>query len=265
MARELFRRGIRDHRRALAGWCIGVALYATLLAAVFPSIESSPEFSKLIESYPDALKTLFGISGDFTTGPGYLDAELFSLILPLLAIFLAIGSAARTLAGDEDAGRLELVLAYPLRRRNAVLAKGAAVATEVLAFCVASFVALIVLSAIFGLDLRVARLVTAVAAVGILGLFHGWLALAVAGLAPSRALAIGVPAAVAAAGYLVGGLEELAGWLHSFRYVSAFWWIGQSPLRTGVSGTGAAVVAAAALVCVAAAALAFERRDLKTP
>jgi ABC-2 type transport system permease protein len=107
--------------------------------------------------------------------------------------------------------------------------------------------------------------VTAVAAVGVLGLFHGWLALAVAGLAPSRALAIGVPAAVAAAGYLVGGLEELAGWLHPFRYVSAFWWIGQSPLRTGVSGTGAAVVAGAALVCVTAAALAFERRDLKTP
>ncbi len=240
-------------------------MYATLLTAVFPSIHGSPEFSKLIESYPDTLKTLFGISGDFTTGPGYLDGELFSLMLPLLAIFLAIGSAARTLAGDEDAGRLELVLAYPMRRRSAVLAKGAAVALEVAVFCVAAFVALIALSAIFGLDLRVGRLVTAVAAVGALGVFHGWLALAVAGVVPSRALAIGVPAAVAAAGYLIGGLEELAGWLHPFRYVSAFWWIGKAPLRTGVSGTGAVVVAAAALVCVAAAALAFERRDLKTP
>ena len=240
-------------------------MYATLLAAVFPSIESAPEFSKLIESYPDALKTLFGISGDFTTGPGYLDAELFSLMLPLLAIVLAIGSAARALAGEEDAGRLELMLAYPIRRRAAVLAKGAAVAVEVAAFCVAAFVALAVLGAIFGLDLRLARLVTAVAAVGVLAVFHGWLALAVAALVPSRALAIGVAAAVAAAGYLIGGLESLAGWLGPFRFVSAFWWIGQAPLRTGVSGPGAAVVAAAALVCLAAAALLFERRDLRTP
>ena len=265
MAAELLRRGIRDHYRSLAGWCVGIALYATLLAAVFPSIESSPGFSKLIESYPDALKTLFGISGDFTTGPGYLDAELFSLILPLLAIVLAIGSAARTLAGDEDAGRLELVLAYPIRRRDSVLAKGAAVACEVAVFCVAAFAALIVLSAVFGLDLRVARLVTAVAAVAVLALFHGWLALAVAALVPSRALAIGLASAVAAVGYLIGGLEELAGWLHPFRFASSFWWIGQAPLRTGVSGSGAAVVAGAAAVCIAAAALAFDRRDLKTP
>ncbi len=56
--------------------------------------------------------------------PGYLDAELFSFMLPLFVLVLAIGSGARAFAGEEDAGRLELVLSYPVRRSRAVLAKG---------------------------------------------------------------------------------------------------------------------------------------------
>ena len=58
MATELFRRGVRDHRRALLGWCVGIAGYIALVASIFPSIESSPELNELIERYPDALKSL---------------------------------------------------------------------------------------------------------------------------------------------------------------------------------------------------------------
>src|SRR5262249_26953501 len=151
---ELLRRGLRDHRRALAGWCFGMAGYV-VLAAIFPSIKGSPQFGDLLKQYPDAVKSLFGLSGnvDIARGAGFIDAELFSLMLPLLAIVLAIGSGARTLAGEEDAGRLELVLAYPLRHRGAVLAKGAAVGLELALFSVAADSALALASLVFGLGL----------------------------------------------------------------------------------------------------------------
>jgi beta-exotoxin I transport system permease protein len=186
-------------------------------------------------------------------------------MLPLLAIVLAVGSAARALAGEEDAGRLELVLSYPVRRRAVVLAQGAAVAVELVCFCTAAFVALLVLDPIFGLDLSAGRVAAGVFSVGVLAAFYGWLALAVAALRPGRALAIGVPAAFAAADYLIGGLHELASWLDPFRFLSPFWWIGQSPLRSGVHGWGVLVVGASALACLAAAAVLLERRDLQTP
>jgi hypothetical protein len=98
---------VRDHRRALVSWCLGITAYVAVLAAIFPSIEGTPEFKDLLENYPDAFKSLFGITGgvDISQGAGFVDAEFFSLMLPLLAIVLAIGSGARTLAGEEDAGR----------------------------------------------------------------------------------------------------------------------------------------------------------------
>src|SRR5262249_59885913 len=130
---------------------------------IFPSIEGSPSISDLLDSYPEAVKSLFGLAGgvDIGTGAGFVDAELFSFILPLFAIALAIGSGARTLAGEEDAGRLELVFAYPVARRAAVLEKGSAVGLEGLGFCVVAFAALAIASPIFGLQLSYAPLARA--------------------------------------------------------------------------------------------------------
>ena len=136
MVPEVCRRELLDHRRALVAWCVGIAAYVGLIAAIFPSIHGSVQFDRLVESYPDALKALFGLQGgSITTGAGYLDVELFSLMLPLLVLVLAIGAGARTFAGEEEAGRLELALSYPVRRSSVLLWKGAAVALEVVVAC----------------------------------------------------------------------------------------------------------------------------------
>jgi ABC-2 type transport system permease protein len=267
MAIELTRRGLYDHRRALVGWCLGVAAYVGMIAAIFPSIESSPEFDDLLESYPEVLKSLFGLESgaSITSGPGFLDAELFSLMLPLFVLVLAIGSGARAVAGEEDAGRLELVLSYPLRRRNAVLAKGAAVGIEVLIVCAVIGIVLFAFDPLVGLDLSTGRVLEALASLVALGLLHGWLALAVGAAVPSRALAIGVPAGLAATAYLVNGLHELAGWLDPFRFLSSFWLVGSSPLGGGVNVAGVLVVLAIAIAVLVAGSLLIERRDLQTP
>ncbi len=267
MAAELFRRGLVDHRRALAGWCVGIVGYVALIASIFPSIEGSPELNDLIESYPDILKSLFGITGtgNIASGAGFLDAELFSFMLPLLILVLAISSGARTLAGEEDAGRLELVLAYPVQRKSAVVAKGFAVALEVLLACAAATVAILVFDVIVGLDLSLGHVAGAFASLVALGLFYGWLSLAVGAAYPSRALALGVAAGAAAVSYLVGGLHELAGWLDPFRFLSPFWLVGQSPLQGGTDAVGVVVVLVAAIVVLGLGAVLVERRDLEVP
>jgi ABC-2 type transport system permease protein len=267
MAFELTRRGLLDHRRALIGWCLGIIGYAAFTSSIYPSIKGSADFKQLVEHYPDALKSLFGLGqgGDITSGAGFIDAELFSLMLPLLVLVLAITSGVRIFAGEEEAGRLDLVLSYPIRRRNAVLAKAAAVAGEIVVVCAAGFAALAVLNEIVGLDLSLSRLAGALAGLAALGLFYGWLALAVGAAVPSKMLALGVPAAYAAAAYLVSGLHSLAGWLDPFRVLSPFWLVGSAPMQNGVNGWGVLVVVAGAVVALGAGSLLVERRDLQTP
>jgi beta-exotoxin I transport system permease protein len=264
---ELARRGLQDHRRALVGWCVGVAAYVSLVAAIFPSIESSPDFNNLIKNYPDVLKSLFGIAagGDITSGAGFLDVELFSFMLPLLVLVLAVGSGARSFAGEEDAGRLELVLSYPVRRRDAVLAKGAALAAEIVVVCAVMGITIMVFDQLVGLDLVFSRVFGALVSLAALGLIFGWLALAMGAARPSRALAIGVPTGAAAGAYLVGGLHALAGWLDPFRFLSPFWLVGPSPLQEGADTSGVIVVVIAAIGVLLAGAFLVERRDLDSP
>lgn len=264
-AAELTRRGVADHGKALAGWCVGTVAYVALIAAIFPSVAGSGSIDKLVERYPDVLKSLFGIGGSLSSGAGFLDAELFSFMLPLLVLVLAVGSGARAFAGEEDAGRLELLLAYPVRRCAVVLAKGAAVAAETLALCACSGIAIAVLDPIFGLDLSAGPIAEAVAGLFLLGLLFGWLALGVGAATGKRGLAVALPAGLAAAGYLVSGLHSLAGWLDPFRFLSAFWWLGTSPLQNGIRGWGALVVAAAAGAVLLMGAVLVERRDLQVP
>ena len=267
MATELFRRGVRDHRRALVAWAIGVAAYVGMISAIFTSIEGSPQLNDLLESYPDVLKSLFGISGgaDITSGAGYLDLELFGFMLPLLVLVLAIGSGARTFAGEEDAGRLELVLSYPVRRRRAVLAKGGAVAVEVMLVAAIAILTIVVFDPLVGLDIAASNLLQSFAWLVALGILYGWIALAVGAAYPSRALAIGSGAGIAAAAYLVNGLHDLAGWLDPFRFLSPFWLVGSAPLGGGADLAGIAVVLLAAVAILLIGAVLVERRDLQVP
>jgi ABC-2 type transport system permease protein len=266
-AAEFTRRGVADHRRALAGWCVGTVAYILLIAAIYPSLAGSGSLDKLIQSYPDALKSLFGISngGSLSSGAGFLDAELFSFMLPLLVLVLAIGSGARTFAGEEDAGRLELVLAYPVPRRDAVLAKGAAVGIQVAALSVSAGMAIAILNPIFDLELSLDHVVMASIELLLIGLLFGWLALALGAATGSHSLAAAVAGGLAAGSYLVAGLHGLAGWLDPFRFLSAFWWIGSSPLQNGIRGAGAIVLALAAVGTLVAGALLVEQRDLEAP
>jgi ABC-2 type transport system permease protein len=264
---ELTRRGVADHRKALIGWCIGTVAYVLMIAAIFPSLSGSGSLDQLAQSYPDALKSLFGIAngGSLGSGAGFLDAELFSFMLPLLVLVLGVGSGARTFAGEEDSGLLELVLSYPVERSGTVVAKGVAVGIEVLAVSVCSFLAIAVLNPVFDLEISTGHIAEASLGLLVTGLFFGWLALAIGAATGRHGLAIALPAGLAAGGYLVSGLHSLAGWLDPFRFLSAFWWIGSAPLQNGIRGWGALVVAGAAVVALVVGAVLVERRDLDVP
>jgi ABC-2 type transport system permease protein len=267
METELARRAVVDNLRSLAGWSLGVIAYVLLIGAIFPAFAGSGDLDKLIQDYPDALKSLFGITsgGSLSSGAGFLDAELFSFMVPLLVLVLAIGTGARIFAGEEDAGRLELLLAYPIRRSRSVLAKAAAVAAEVAAVCLATALGIAIAQPAFDLGLSFGNVVEAVCGVALLGVFYGWLALSVGAATGNKALAAAASVGYAAAAYLVSGLHDLAGWLDPFRFLSPFWWIGSSPLQSGTRGSGAVVVLLASAAVLAAGAVLVDRRDLAAP
>src|SRR5690606_35034787 len=98
----------------------------------------------------------------------------------------------------------------------------------------------------------------------LLGVGLGLVAMTIAALRGSRALAIGASAGVAAASYLIGSLAPVISWLRPTRWVSPFYYAtGGNPLANGLPWWHLALLAAGAAGLLVAAVVLFERRDLR--
>jgi ABC-2 type transport system permease protein len=267
MLHNAFLKTLRDMRRAICWWSLGLIAMTALMIAVYPSVRDNPELDKLVEDYPDAFKAFFGLGAnvDYTSPVGYLNSELFSLMVPLLLLIAAIGAGARATAGEEERGTLDLLLANPIPRRRLVLDKLAALAAETAILALVLWLSLLVGAAAIGMNISTAHLAAATVAAALLALAFGAIALFLGATLGRRGAAIGITAAGAVAAYLVSSLAELVDFLRPLRVASPFYhYTANDALRSGLAADHVAFLLLLAGVAVAATLVAFERRDLTT-
>ena len=73
---------------------------------------------------------------DIASPAGYLNSQVYALMAPLVLLIFAIGAGAGAVAGEEERGTLDLLLAHPLRRRDYVVQRFLALAALVSALTV---------------------------------------------------------------------------------------------------------------------------------
>lgn len=252
-------------RRALLWWSAGLAGIVALMVAVYPSIRDNPSLDKLIEDYPEAMKGFIAFGGtvDYTSAAGYLGSELFSFMLPLLLIVAAVGAGARAIAGEEESGTLDLLLANPLSRRRLVVEKFAALVGELAVLALVLWLSLVVGTRAFGMEVTVANLAAATVSATLLALGYGAIALLVGAATGRRAVAVGLSAAAAVLAYLVNSLAPLVGILESIQEATPFYhYAASDPLRRGLDLAHFGALVAVCLFATALAPFAFERRDI---
>jgi ABC-2 type transport system permease protein len=259
---DVFRKTLRDQRRALIGWGTGIAALVLLMAAMWPWVRDLFDHD-LFAAYPEPMQQLFDVQA-MVTGAGFLNAELFSIILPGLFIAYGIGRGARLVAGEEQDGTLEVVIVSPVSRTRILLHKAAALAVGISALGGVLLAATLLSSLLVGMEIPVAHAAVGALSMVLVGLQHAWLALAVGAATGRRTLAIAVGSSVAVMGYMlhvVGALVEAVGpWQGLSPFTQA---IGAGPV-SGTVPLGFVWLVAAAVVFVAAALPLFDRRDIAT-
>ena len=266
MRAEVARRALYDHRRSIGVWAIGVSVYVVLIVLVWPSLRDSDQLSGALADYPETLKKLFGGEAgfDFATAAGYLHAELFSLMYPLFLTVFAIAFAATVLPGEEERGQLALVLAGPVRRRRLVVEKAGALAVGLVVLAVVSALAAAGVGVVVDLGVPAGNLAAAVTGSVLAAAVIGAVTLLVGAATGSRAAAIGAGALVFGGGYLLQVVGAFVDALAPLRWASPLYVAnGEAPVRTGWPWAAFAGLLVLAGAGVAAAAVWFERRDLR--
>ncbi len=261
MFRNVFLKSLRDQRRSLLGWSIGVVALVMLMSAIWPSFRDMPDLKQFLDNYPKQFGKLFNIDA-MLNGSGYLNAELFSIMLPVLFVIFGIARGARMIAGEEEAGTLEVLLVTPVSPVRLLLQQAAALATTLGALGVVLFLAIAGASGVFGLGVPVGQAAAAALAMALLGLEHGYLALAVGAVTGRRSLAIAGASVVAVLGYVLYIAGQLVDRVSHWQPVSPFY----QAIHGGPLGGGLPVsfgwIILATLAFVAVAAPVFNRRDI---
>jgi ABC-2 type transport system permease protein len=154
----------------------------------------------------------------------------------MLLVF-GIGLAAWTIAGDEGAGSLELLLANPVGRVRVAIARLGALVLLMAGLAVVCIVTLVLAAPATGLNdgLPAAHVAAATVAATLLALTFAAAAFAVGAATGSRPAALGTAAALAVAGYVLEGLAQQVRALRAVGTVNPWHWLlAHDPLRNGL-------------------------------
>lgn len=255
---------LRERRRGFVGWAIGVASLAAIMAAYWPSIRDSPELQSFTRDLPEAMRALIG-EGAYGTATGFLNAELFAFMMPLLFLIVAVGFGAGAVTREEERGTIDLLLSTPLTRRRMLVEKLLGGVLVLLALGAVLLVALLLGATAVDMGIPAGRLAAISLAVVLVALPFGALALLVSCATGSHGLALGLTSAAAVAAYMLNALAPLIGSLESWQDLSPFAWYASGDVLAGRLSLGnVALLIGVAVALAAAAVLALDRRDLRT-
>lgn len=258
----LFRLTLALQRRALLWWILAIVVTSLLFAAIYPSVRNSgASFQDYVDQMPEALKNVFG--EDFTSPAGYLWSQLFSSIGPIVFLVYAIGAGARGIAGEEEAGSLDVLLSTPLRRGTVVRDKALAMIAGVTLLSAVLFISLALLGPPFDMSVETANLGVVHVLQALLAIGFGMIALAIGAATGRRGLALGITSAVAVLTYLLWALGSSVEALAVVEPLSPFRWFGEpQPVSHGTGWENVLILAAIPVVAYVIARVTFERRDL---
>ena len=263
VVRELVVRAVRAVRRSAVWWSVGIVTFVVVNLAFWPSLEGSDA----LEGFEDMADLMEAMGAqNIATPSGYVDGQVYALLLPLLLSALAITLASGLTAGDEHAGRLELLHALPVGRRTVWLARWSATLVVLGAVAVVAGISTLVSLPVFSLEeVSAVRVVMATIGCTLLAAFHGAVSFAVAAAGASRALSAGLAIVVLVAGYLMSFVLPLADALAGARDVSPwFWALGDQPVTSGVGPGRLLLTAGLTTAIVGVGTWVIDRRDIRT-
>ena len=263
MLRNVFLTSVREQRRSLAWWVAGMGALNIVTMLFYPSFAELPEINEILEDAGPLLQAFVGDIEDFTSPEGFVDAELFAFMVPLLFIALGILGGSGAVAGEEERGTLDLLLSNPLNRWRVVVDKFAANMVVLVVLAVGTWGGLVVGALAVSMDISLARMAEATVSAALLGAAFGTLALALGSWRGKRGAAAGIAAAAAVGSYLLNSFAPLVDAIEPLKNLSLFHYYSSArPLVNGLDPAHALVLAAATLTLLAAALVMFERRDL---
>ncbi len=255
---------LRALRGQILGWGIGIAALGLILIPFYDIfVDEQGQLMEMMESYPPEFLAFFGADlASIATPEGYLNMYGFSM-LPVIGGIFAVIAGSGLLASDEESGRLDLILAYPVGRSGLFFGR-------LLAFAAASAGVMVLgwlgfALPLFSSSLEVTWWQIALPFIPLLAqiLIYGSLALVFSLLLPARRLGAMAAGLIMVASYFLTSMSSLNEGLESVAQLLPYHYFQGGDAMNGLEvGPLLGLMAASVLVALIAW-WRFLRRDIR--
>lgn len=262
----IFRRIIKDRRVSLIVYCLAVIGLLWMYIALFPSIhKQATSFNELLKNYPPALMKAFGLQEmSFSTLENYLAIEKFSIVWPMMAIFLVVSFAGATIAGEIEKGTAEIMLAKPVSRLRVFFGKYLAGFFSIVIFTICSTFAVVPLAKIYHVDYVFINYMTLALIIFLFSLAIFSLAMLFSAIFSEKSKVYMTAGGLLILMYVLHVVSSLKDSLKNLKYLSFFYYYDaqQALTKNIINHTGVLVFIIVIVVCTALAAIWFKKRDI---
>ena len=259
----IFRYALLRWRGQIIGWGVALAALALLVASLYDAaLQMRAQLEQLLDTLPSELMLFVGGVDRVFSPAGFLDTRFFSMMPLLLGVFaVIIGSGL--IAGDEENGTLDLILAHPVRRFDLIVGRWLAFCAALLGILAMAWLGLIIASSFTSINFGWLDMAPPfVSLFGILVWFGG-LALLLSMIVPSRRLAASLTGLILAASYFNTALARISPSLNALAQWSPLTYYQGGSALEGFNAGEFAGLLLMSLVFVAMGAWLFQRRDIR--
>lgn len=150
----IFWRTIKDKKVFISIYCLAAILMMFMYVAMYPSIKDEAEnFDELFQSYPEEFFKAFNIETiSFDKIENFLSVENYSIVWPLMAMFMMVSLAGYSIAKEIEKGTAEILLAKPVSRLKIYFTRYMTGLVVLLFFTLVSVFSVIPLAEIYNVD-----------------------------------------------------------------------------------------------------------------
>lgn len=255
---------IWQRRWSIMWWCIGVFFFIVINMVFYPSFkDQAAELQKSFENLSQSALQFIGGSSDFFSPVGFLNSQIYFLMLPLLLGVLAIGTGSSILGREEQDMTIENLLSRPVSRSKLLLAKARAAAIIVLLVSLLSLLTTVVIAKIVKLEVPATDMAAASFACFLLVLSFGAISFLLSAIGKARSAGIGIATFIALGGYIIDSLAGTVDWLKVPAKVFPFhYYDPEAILRHSYDWGNLLFFVGVIAVCGLISWLSFRRRDL---
>lgn len=262
MTLNIFQKTLRDQKSAFWGWGIGLTALSFYLAYIFPYIRNVAKVSDFLKKMPPFIQKLVD-PRVFQSPEGFFNIQPFSVLAPLLFIGYAVFLGAGALAGEEENGTLDLLLAQPISRRRVFLEKYLAGCVLLLIPAAIFWASMWAACLVFSISIHTGRVLEAFFSCFLLAMVFFSLTLLTGALTGRRRPSSVISAVLAVSSFLIftysGSVESLR---PIQKYSPFYLYNGNAVILNGIKWNHAGELFLLALVFSGVALILFQRRDL---